>query len=120
LNLGTVAEEEKTDDAAFESLWGRVLEAWDEDKPHKAILEYALRTERLPDLAGRYRALKEDPAKGERAKKQIDVLINAATQMMLSMKTPPRVKPPASLTFSAFAIAALVIIFLAWAIFGKR
>jgi hypothetical protein len=120
LNRGDVTEEEKTDDPVFESLWGRVLEAWDEDKPHHAILEYALRSERLPDLAGRYRALKEDAAKGERAKKQIDALVNAATQMMLAMKTPARVKPPASLTLTAFAIAAFIVALLAWAIFGRR
>jgi FMN-dependent NADH-azoreductase len=118
--VGAVAEEEESDDPIFESLWSRVLEAWDEDKPHQAILEYALRAERLPDLAGRYRVLKEDAAKGERAKKQIDALVNAATQMMLAMKTPARVKPPASLTLTAFAIAALVMALLAWAVFGRR
>jgi hypothetical protein len=118
--VGAVGEKENTDDPVFESLWGRVLEAWDEDKPHQAILEYALRAERLPDLAGRYRALKEDSAKGERAKKQIDALVSAATQMMFAMKTPPRVKPPASLTLTAFAIAALVMALLAWAVFGRR
>jgi hypothetical protein len=111
---------EENDDAIFETLWGRVLEAWDDDKPHQAILDYALQAERLPDLAGRYRALKDDPAKGEHAKKRIDAIVNAATQMMLAMKTPRREKPPASLTLTAFAIAMLVMALLAWAVFGRR
>jgi hypothetical protein len=115
-----VGEEANTDDPLFETLWARVLEAWDEDKPHQALLQYALRAEHLPDLAGRYRALKEDAAKGERAKKQIDAIVNAATQMMLAMKTPPRVKPPVSLTITAFTIAALVMALLAWAVYGRR
>ena len=115
-----MADQNEADDVVFETLWTRVLEAWDEDKPHQAILEYALRSERLPDLAGRYRVLKEDPEKGERAKQRIDALVNAATQMMLSMKTPPRVKPPISLTLTAFVIAALMMAFLAWAVFGRR
>jgi hypothetical protein len=115
-----VTEEDLASDPVFEALWGKVLEAWDEDKPHQAVLEYALRTERLPDLAGRYRALKDDADKGARAKKQIDALVNAATQMMLAMKTPPRVKPPTSLTLTAFAIAAFVMALLAWAVFGRR
>src|SRR5262249_7204662 len=30
-------------DAIFEALWKRTLEAWDDDKPHNAILDHALR-----------------------------------------------------------------------------
>jgi phage terminase large subunit-like protein len=115
-----VADSDEAEDVVFEALWTRVLSAWDEDKPHQAILEYALRSERLPDLAGRYRALKEDPEKGARAKERIDALVNAATQMMLAMKTPPRTKPPMSITLTAFAIAAFVMAVLAWAVFGRR
>jgi hypothetical protein len=115
-----VGAPEETDDVVFETLWGRVLEDWENDKPHQAVLEYALRAERLPDLAGHYRQLKDDPAKREKAQKRMDALITAATQMMLSMKTPPRTKPPASLTLSAFAIAAFVMALLAWAVFRPR
>jgi len=113
-------EVEETDDLVLETLWGRVLEAWDEDKPHSAVLDYALREGRLPDLAGRYRALKDDAEKGARAQKRIDAIVLAATQMMLSQKTPPRVKPPAALTFTAFGVALFVILMLAWAFFGRH
>ena len=49
-------------DAILDALWSRVLEAWDDDKPHHALLEYAIREQRLPDVAGRYRTVKERDA----------------------------------------------------------
>ncbi len=49
--------------------------------PHQAALTYALQTERLPDIAGRYRALLDDPEEGARAKKKIDGIVVAATQL---------------------------------------
>ena len=42
------------DGAILDALWARVLEAWDDDKPHHALLEYALRAQKLPEVAGRY------------------------------------------------------------------
>ena len=108
------------EDLVFETLWGRCLEAWDEDRTHAAVLDYAVRAQKLPDLAGRYRALKGDPVKGERASKRIEAIVTAATQMMLATKSPPRQRPPASITLSAFAIAALILAILAWAAFRSR
>jgi len=99
----------------FEALWKRVLESWDDDKLHGAFLEFALRTERLPDAAGRYRALKDgDPAKSERAKKQLDAIVIAATHMMMSMKTPPPTKVPLSITLSAFGIFLFTLCFVVY------
>ena len=104
-------------DAIFEALWRRVLEAWDEDKPHQAILEHSLKSEKLPDLAGRYREIKErDAAKRERAQKKIDGIVLAATQMLMAMKTPPRTKTPWQWTASAAAIFAIVITYLVYAV----
>ena len=100
---------EETGDLVFDTLWGRVLEAWDEEKPHGALLEYSLRAQRLPDLAGRYRALVDDPEKGARAKRKIDGIVVAATQLMLSTKTPKLEKPPPYLTWTAFGVFMLII-----------
>lgn len=104
-------------DAVFEALWKRVLEAWDDDKPHGAILEHALKSEKLPDLAGRYRALKDDAEKGARAQKKIDAIVLAATQMMLATKTPPRTKTPWQWTAAAALTFALVSAWLFWQLF---
>lgn len=101
-------------DDAFDALWSRVLEAWDDDKPHQAILGYAIDKQFLPVLAGRYRKLQDDPEKGVRAKKKIDGIVLAATQMMLATKTPPRTKLPWQWTAYAAGIFLIVVALLAW------
>ncbi len=108
-----------TGDVALEALWQRVVDAWDDDKTHAAILEYALRTEHLPEVAGRYRALKEDPAKAERVEKRLNAIVVAATELMMSMKTPARTKVPLPITLSAFAIFLLALVFVAYALFRR-
>jgi hypothetical protein len=107
---------EPVTETGFEPLWQRVLEAWDDDKAHAAALEYALRTENLPLIAGRYRKLLDDPAKAERAKKRLDAIIVAATQLMMSMKTPPRTKVPLPITMSAVGLFLFALAFLVYAI----
>lgn len=105
------------DDAVFAALWKRTLEAWDDDRPHNALLEHALKNEKLPELAGRYRALKDDPEKGTRAQKRIDAIVIAATQMLMAMKTPTRTKTPWQWTAAAAIFFALVCSFLVYQLF---
>ena len=107
-------------DPVLEALWARVLDAWEDDRPHAAVLEHALRAQLLPDLAGRYRALAEDPSKGPVAKRKLDAIVVAATQMLMSMKTPKPGKTPWPITLSAFAICVAMLGWLAWAIWGHR
>ncbi len=111
------ADEDLPSDALFEALWKRALEAWDDEKPHAALLEHALKNEKLPDLAGRYRSLKDDPEKGTRAKKKIDGIVVAATQMLMATKTPPRTKTPWQWSASAALIFAIVCAFLFYQLF---
>ena len=107
-------------DAIFDALWKRVLEAWDDDKPHQAALSYAIEKQMLPTIAGRYRKLFDDPEKGERAKKKIDAIVTAATQMLFATKTPPREKIPWQWTASVAVVMGLVVAFLAYKIFANR
>lgn len=101
-------------DALFEALWKRVLESWDEDKPHAAILDHAVRSEMLPELAGRYRAHKEVPGHEERAKKKLDALIVAATQMLMATKTEKPEKAPWQLTVGVALVCVIVLVWLAF------
>jgi hypothetical protein len=101
-------------DAIFDALWKRVLEAWDDDKPHQAALQYALDNGMLPEIAGRYRKLKDDPEKSARAQRKIDGIVVAATQMMLATKTPPATKVPWQWTASAAVMFAFVLALLAY------
>ena len=67
---GRGAAQSEPAEVALDALWNRVMQAWDDDKPHHALLEYALRAQKLPDVAGRYRAVKEkDAEKAARAQK---------------------------------------------------
>jgi hypothetical protein len=106
-------------DPLLDTLWKQVLEAWDDDKRHGALLDYAVRGGKLPDLAGRYRALREDPERGKRAQKQLDAIVLSATQMMLSMKSPERTKVPLSITLSAAGIFVAMLLFLAYALLHR-
>lgn len=107
-------------DIIFDTLWSRVLEAWEDDKPHHAILDYALKSQKLPDLAGKYRSLKDDPEKGVRAQKKIDGIVVAATQMMMAMKTPARTKTPTSWTLSVGIVSAIIFGWLYWLLFKRH
>jgi hypothetical protein len=107
-------------DVVFAALWTRVLASWDEDKPHQTALSYAIEHEMLPEIAGRYRKLFEDPEKGARAKKKVDGIVLAATQLMLATKTPPREKVPWTWTASVAVVMVLVISFLAYKLFVRH
>jgi hypothetical protein len=107
-------------DPVLEALWKRVLDAWEDDHAHAALLEHGLRSHALPDLAGRYRALAEDPVKGPIAKKRLDAIVIAATDMLWSMKTPKPGKVPLPITLSALGVSMALLGWLAWAVWGGR
>jgi hypothetical protein len=106
----------------LDALWKRALEAWDDDKPHHALLEYALRAQKLPEVAGRYRAIKDnDPEKSARAQKKIDAIVIAATQMLMAMKSPPdRYKPSPTITALFYAVSLVLVAWLGYAMFHRR
>jgi hypothetical protein len=115
-----VTVDDEPNDPVLDALWKRVLEAWEDDAAHGALLEHALRAQGLPEIAGRYRALVDDPRRGEAAKKRLDGIVVAATQMLMSMKTPKPGKVPLPITLSAFAVCLVMLAWLAFALWGKR
>jgi hypothetical protein len=105
-------------DSVFDALWEQVLASWDDEARHHAVLGYALQTERLAALAERYRALKDDPARGARAAKKLEAVAMAATQLLLATKSaPPRGVPwPVTALGAAVSLALLVYVLrLLWA-----
>jgi hypothetical protein len=114
-----VADEEPTD-AVLEALWKRVLEAWEDEKAHGALIDHAMRERRLPEAAGRYRTLVDDPERGALAKKKLDAIVLAATQMLMALKTPKVVKVPVAITLSAFGVCAVLLAWLGWALWGHH
>ena len=113
-------DDDESADAMFEVLWKRCLATWEDDKPHAALLQHALTNDQLPSLAGRYRALEGDVEKAPRAAKRIDAIVVAATQMLMSMKTPARIKVPWQWTASVGLACAVIIGWLAWKILGRH
>jgi hypothetical protein len=114
------APDDGRSDPVFEALWKRTLEAWHDDATHAALLDHALRSQALPEIASRYRTLTDDPDKGTVAKAKLDGVVVAATQMLMSMKTPSPGKVPLPITLSAFAICALMLGWLALALWGRH
>lgn len=106
-------------DPVLEALWQRVIAGWDDERTHAALLDHAVRAEALPEIAGRYRALAEDPDRGALAKKKLDAIVVAATQMLLTMKTPRPGKVPLPITLSAFAVSLLLLGWMALALWKK-
>lgn len=111
-------DDDEPRDAVLEALWKRVLEAWDDDAAHTALMDHAIRMQRLPEVAGHYRALSDDLEKGPFARKKLDAVVLAATQMLLAMKTPPPGKVPLPLTLSALGLCAALLAGLAWSLWG--
>jgi hypothetical protein len=107
-------------DPVLEALWKRVLEAWDEEGRHAAFIDHALRTQRLAEAAGHYRALAEDPQRGALARKKLEAIVLAATQMLMAQQTPRRAKVPRPITLSAVGICAALLAGLAWSLWGHR
>lgn len=112
-------DEAERGDPLFEALWTRALEAWDDEKVHAALLEHALRQEALPTLASRYRALLADEAKGTLAKKRIDALVAAATQMLFAVRTPKPQGIPWPVTAAAGVISLGLLLWVAHLVFGR-
>jgi hypothetical protein len=112
--------DEEAKDPVLEALWTRVTSAWDDEAAHATLLDHAVRSQRLPEIAGRYRSLSEDPDKAPVAKKKLDGIVIAATQMLVSMKTPKPEKVPLPITLTAFAICLVMLGWLALAIWGNH
>ncbi len=106
--------------AWLDALWQEALERWDDDAPHAALLEHALRAEALAEIAGRYHTLLDDADKGPRAKERLDAIVLAATSLLLSKKTPAPGRTPWSITLSAVGICVFLLSLLAWALFPHR
>jgi hypothetical protein len=114
------AEDEDSPDPVLEALWARVLDAWGDEKPHAAVLEHAVRAGRLPEIAGRYRQLAQDPEKAPTANKQLDAIVQSATAALFSMKMPRPQGTPLPITLSAFGVCLFLLAWLAYAVWGKH
>lgn len=107
-------------DDAFELLWSRVLDGWNDPKTHGAFLEYAIQKQKLPDAAARYRPLKDDPERGADAKKRLDGIVLATTSLLMATATPRKArKTPVWLTALAFLVSVGLMFWVARAMLAR-
>ncbi len=109
---------EHSTDPVFDALWACVEDQWDTPEAHTKILDYALATAKLPELAGRYSAYRDDDARREFASKRVAAITLAALNMLEAARTPKYVRPPWYLVVSAMMIFAIVITFV-WATLSR-
>ncbi len=116
----TTAPHESGAPSPLDPLWERATEAWEQDAPHRALLEWALARGELAELAGRYRALREDPERGERAKRQLDAIVVAATSLMAAQRSHAGTRNFRWLTGVVAVLFFLAIAWMARTILGAR
>jgi len=96
--------------AAFELLWSKVLESWDDDKVHTAFLELARATLMLPEAGARYRAIKEnDPERAAVAEQKLAQLMVLALAMLQSARESFPQGPPRWVTSVVCAVVAVFV-----------
>lgn len=106
-------------DPTLDALWTHVLEDFDAEARHNAVLAYAAQQQKLPELARLYRGERENPARTQICDKKMQGIVVAATMLLESAKTPKRASIPWSITLSAFAVAAILIGLLAHALLRR-
>jgi hypothetical protein len=104
---------------ALDTLWAAADRDWDNEKVHVALLEFALRENRLADLAAKYRAQTAVPERAPLAKRRLDALTVAAMQWMAAAKTPKRERMPQALVWTTLTISISLILFAWWGVFGR-
>lgn len=105
----------------LELAWQEVLAQWDEPQAHKRFLALADTLDRLADAGRRYRAVREsDPARAERASKQVDALLGIAVTKMSAVEKSPPPKARRRLDFIALGVSAALIAAALWSMLHNR
>jgi hypothetical protein len=77
----------EADLVVLDALWSGVINGWDDDERHTKFLDHARNVGALPEAARRYGKLKEDPERGELAKKRLGAIALLATQQLYATRT---------------------------------
>ena len=104
----------------IELLWKQVLEGWDEEKRHTALISYCRENDVLGEAARRYRGVAEDSSAGAyrsseqqraEAKKHLNAII--ALAMATFEAQHPRSGPPAASKWvRALAVGIFLVVVL--------
>src|SRR3954453_2048641 len=75
-------------DAAFEALWKRVLDHWEDERSHGAFLEYCQASDLLAEAAARYRGMKGDRDRSAVAEKRLSGIAIVAISKLHATRSP--------------------------------
>jgi hypothetical protein len=102
--------------AVLDALWSGVVNGWHDDDRHRKFLDHAREIGGLTEAARRYGSLRDDPERGQLARKRLAAIALLATNELYATKTnrPPR-KVPAWLVWSAVFICVVLLGWAAWA-----
>ncbi len=90
----------------LESAWLSLLEGWDDEGKHRAFVALGLSLDRLPDVAKHYRDLRDDPERGERARKGTEAVLAAAVALLSPNERKPA--PPRGIWVVPLLLAGIV------------
>ncbi len=96
----------------LDALWTGVVNDWADDARHHKLLDHARATGALLEVARRYGLLRDDPERGETAKKRLAAIALIATNELYATKTTPAKKTPGWVVGLAVSVCVTL---LGWA-----
>src|SRR3954464_4347281 len=97
---------------ALEALWKGVLDHWNEDRSHRAFLDYCGATDQLAEAAARYRGMKGDRDRSALAERRLAAIAIVALAKLEATRSPaPRPRSLGKLVLAtAFGLAAVALL----------
>lgn len=96
----------------LEALWTGVVNDWSDEARHHKLLDHARETGALLEVARRYGLLRDDPERGETAKKRLAAIALIATNELYATKSAPAKKTPGWVVGVAVSVCVAL---LGWA-----
>ena len=107
-------------DAAFEALWKSVLDRWDDERGHRAFMDYCQATDRLAEGAARYRGMKGDRDRSEVAEKRLaGIAVIALAKLEATRRPAPRAQRSAGTLILAGALGVAAVAIFSYLMFPR-
>jgi hypothetical protein len=103
-------------DPALEAHWKAVLDDWEDDAKHGALLEYCQKSDQLLEAAVRYRGMAGDRSRGASANKRLGAISLLAIAKLEATRSVPRRSMPtvSKVLLVLFFFGSLVALLLLW------
>lgn len=110
----------EADRVVLDALWSGVINDWDDDERHTKFLDHARNVGALPEAARRYGKIKDDPERGELAKKRLGAIALLATQQLYATRTTkPNKRVATWIVALGLAVCFALLGWAAWAFTGR-